>query len=189
MTFFTLSQTHRRILLALVYLYKLNRRRVKSGEISKYLGIRMTSVKNMMQNLKILGFVEGFTGAKGGYIPTKKTYTSLGITLPDESVNIPVFVNSKRVNLIIEGMDFLCLPNPNSCLIKIKALGVNKVNIGDEIFVGPTLVNSFMVRGKVVGKDYLHMLVDPKVMWTFPNDRVEECLEPVITVKAQRYDY
>jgi len=178
-----LSRAQRNILLTLVYLYKLKRRKIKSEEISEYLNMNMATVRNMMQNLKILGFVKSITGPKGGYIPTEKAYKALAITPPEEAINVPVYVNSKKIDLIVEEIEFASVGKESTA--KIKAFGVDKVNIGDEIVVGPTPVNLLVIQGRVVGKDDFHIVIELAKAWAFPKERVEECLRPVITADPE----
>lgn len=174
-----LSRAQRNILLTLVYLYKLKRRKIKSEEISEYLNMNMATVRNMMQNLKILGFVKSITGPRGGYIPTDKAYKALAITPPDKAINVPVYVNSKRADLLVEEIEFASIGRESTA--KIKAFGADKVNIGDEMIIGPTPVNLLVIQGKVVGKDDFHIVIELAKAWAFPKEKVEECLRPVIT--------
>ncbi len=176
---FELSRAQRNILLTLVYLYKLYKRKIKSEEISEYLNMNMATVRNMMQNLKVLGFVKSITGPKGGYVPTDKAYKILEITPPDKAINVPVYVNSKKANVIVEEIEFASIGNEATA--KIKAFGVDKIKIGDRIVVGPTPVNLLVVQGKVVGKDDFHIVIELEKAWAFPKEKVEECLRPVIT--------
>lgn len=150
-----ISPTQREILVALIELYEKKKDTVKGEDISSMLKRTPGTIRNQMQTLKALGYVDGVPGPKGGYIPAMKAYEALEM----EVVNKPYLVNVFRDGKPIEGVtvqkiEFTSVQNPNDCMSRVTIVGdTRKIMEHDIIKVGPTPSNHIILTGEVVGRD------------------------------------
>jgi hypothetical protein len=150
-----ISPTQREILVALIELYEKKKDTVKGEDISSMLKRTPGTIRNQMQTLKALGYVDGVPGPKGGYIPAMKAYEALEM----EVVNKPYIVNVFRDGKPIEGVtvqkiEFTSVQNPNDCMSRVTIVGdTRKIMEHDIIKVGPTPSNHIILTGEVVGRD------------------------------------
>ena len=150
-----ISPTQREILEALIELYEKKKETVKGEDISAMLNRTPGTIRNQMQTLKALGYVDGVPGPKGGYIPAMKAYEALEL----EMINKPHIVNIFRDGKPIEGInvqriEFTSVQNPDECMSRVTIVGdTRKIMEHDIIKVGPTPANHIILTGEVVGRD------------------------------------
>ena len=112
---------HKKILYALITLYKKRGRMIKADEIADFVDIYTGTVRNQMRILKSLGLVEAVCGPKGGYKPTVKAYELLGVAKPEEFTKVPVVVNDKLLeDLSVETIELPFISHPDICQARIK---------------------------------------------------------------------
>ncbi len=75
-----LSLIQKDILITLITLYHQHSHPIKGEEIADLIQRNPGTVRNQMQALKTIGFVDGAPGPKGGYIPTALAYTELNLS-------------------------------------------------------------------------------------------------------------
>lgn len=150
-----ISQTQREILNALITIYERKKEAVKGEDISGELKRNPGTIRNQMQTLKALGYVEGVPGPKGGYTPSTKAYQALNL----EQINKPYQVHVIREGKPIEGLsvqkiEFNKVSHPTDCTSVITVSGdTRKIKDHDIIKVGPTPVNHLVLQGEVIGRD------------------------------------
>ncbi|MBN2250747.1 MAG: CBS domain-containing protein [Candidatus Altiarchaeota archaeon] len=150
-----INPIQREILEALIRLYEKKKETIKGEDIAGMLHRTPGTIRNHMQTLKALGYVEGVPGPKGGYMPAMKAYEALEM----EVVKKPYLVQVCREGRPIEGlkvqkMVFTQIQNPTTCMSMITVLGdTRKIMEHDLITVGPTPVNHVTLKGEVVGRD------------------------------------
>jgi predicted transcriptional regulator len=150
-----ISPTQREIIEALIELYEKKKETVKGEDISAVLHRTPGTIRNQMQTLKALGYVDGVPGPKGGYIPAMKAYEALEL----EMLNKPHIVNIFRDGKPIEGVtvqkiEFTSVQNPDECMSRVTIVGdTRKIMEHDIIKVGPTPANHIILTGEVVGRD------------------------------------
>ncbi len=187
-----LTQIQKDILHALVTLYKKKcGSSIKGEEIAELINRNPGTVRNQMQALRALGLVEGVPGPKGGYRPTAKAYELLAITKPEIAVKVPVIVNNKVLDdLSAEEIILPALSHPTICQGIVKIVGnIKKINIGDDVVIGPTPVNELMLFGTVIGRDDTENLIVVSInkIFALPKDKVGDHMSsPIITVDANQ---
>jgi transcriptional regulator len=150
-----ITPTQREILLALINIYEKKKEPIKGEDISKVLKRNPGTIRNQMQTLKAIGYVEGVPGPKGGYSPSTKAYEALSI----EQINKPYIVNVFRDGHPIEGLtvqkiEFNKIQHPTDCTSVVTVVGdTRKIKEHDIIKVGPTPVHHLILTGEVVGRD------------------------------------
>jgi predicted transcriptional regulator len=150
-----ITPTQREILEALIQLYEKNKETVKGEEISGVLHRNPGTIRNQMQTLKALGYVEGVPGPKGGYSPSTKAYEALSF----EQIKKPYIVSIYRGGKPIEGIsvqriEFNKVAHPTDCTSVITVMGnTRQIKDHDKIKVGPTPVNRLVLIGEVIGRD------------------------------------
>ncbi len=151
----TISAPQKEIIRALIELYERKKEAVGGGEIAEMLNRASGTIRNQMQTLKALGYVDGIPGPKGGYIPTIKSYKAFDI----ETLKHPTLVRISRNNKAIEGIAvqkivFTKVPHPTKCEATITILGDSrKIRDNEVITIGPTPVNHIIIKGVVIGRD------------------------------------
>jgi len=148
-------QMHKKILYALITLYKKRGRMIKADEIADFVDIYTGTVRNQMRILKSLGLVEAVCGPKGGYKPTVKAYELLGVAKPEEFTKVPVVVNDKLLeDLSVETIELPFISHPDICQARIKLVGnIKNISAEDRIRIGPIPRSGLVIYGKVVGRD------------------------------------
>jgi predicted transcriptional regulator len=150
-----LSLIQKDILITLITLYYQHSHSVKGEEIAEVIRRNPGTVRNQMQALKTIGFVDGVPGPKGGYIPTALAYKELNLNLADGDYDVRISRNGEVVKgAKVKEIDFTTLCHPDICHAVIKLIGSAKLfEIGDQITIGPTPVNKLVIKGEVFGKD------------------------------------
>jgi hypothetical protein len=150
-----IGTAQREILDALIELYDKKKEAVKGEDISQLLKRSPGTIRNQMQTLRALGYVEGVPGPKGGYTPSLKSYEELGLEPIENPHEVPIFVDDKKIEgLSAHKILFIKVPHPNECKAIISITGdTRKIADGDNIKVGPTPVNHIIIKGVVSGRD------------------------------------
>lgn len=150
-----IGTAQREILDALIELYDKKKEAVKGEDISQLLKRSPGTIRNQMQTLRALGYVEGVPGPKGGYTPSLKSYEELGIEPIENPHEVPIYVDDKKIEgLSAHKILFIKVPHPNECKAIISITGdTRRIADGDNIKVGPTPVNHIIIKGKVSGRD------------------------------------
>jgi predicted transcriptional regulator len=150
-----LSLIQKDILITLITLYYQHSHSIKGEEIAEVIRRNPGTVRNQMQALKTIGFVDGVPGPKGGYIPTALAYKELNLNLTDGDYDVRISRNGEVVKgAKVKEIDFTTLCHPDICHAVIKLIGSAKLfEIGDQITIGPTPVNKLVIKGEVFGKD------------------------------------
>jgi len=184
-----LSLIQKDILITLITLYHKHSHSIKGEEIADMIQRNPGTVRNQMQALRAIGFVDGVPGPKGGYIPTALAYTELNLNVSEGSYD----VNISRDGEIISGarvqeIDFTTLCHPDICHAVIKLFGSAKLfEIGDHITIGPTPVNKLLLRGEVFGKDESKqlLLIATTEMISLPKHPIKTYMSsPLKTLKS-----
>jgi len=148
--------SYKESLMALIDLYEKKKSMIRGGEIAKILGKSPGTIRNQMQTLRALGYVEGIPGPKGGYKPNLKAYEAVDMEKKNEAViEVPVYQNEKKIEGIqVKKISFTDIGNPQKCSVRISVLGdTKKIRDNTQIKIGPTPVNKMIVQGKVIGRD------------------------------------
>lgn len=150
-----ISPTQREILEALIELYEKKKETVKGEDISALLKRTPGTIRNQMQTLKALGYVDGVPGPKGGYIPAMKAYEALEIEMVNKPSIVGIYRNGKPIEgVTAQKIEFTSVQNPNECMSRVTVVGdTRKIMEHDIITVGPTPVNHLILTGEVVGRD------------------------------------
>lgn len=172
-----LTPVQREVLLALVDLYHTSKgEAVKGEDIVGIINKNPGTIRNQMQALRSLGLVEGVPGPKGGYKPTTEGYQILNYVKLEREVETPVSVKGRPLDgLTVTGIDFINIPDPNTCRTRVHVIGNLKlIQIGDGIVIGPTPVNKLMIKGTVLGRDDIDnlLLVEISEMLSIPKEKV-----------------
>ncbi|WP_243666686.1 Rrf2 family transcriptional regulator [Vulcanisaeta sp. JCM 16159] len=111
-----LPSTYASILNALVELYMMSKKPVKSRDIAEKLSINEGTVRNSMVALRAMGYIESKTGPYGGYVPTQKALEY--VKMPANTVFAldiaPISINKLPTNLYVTGIELLDVINPFS---------------------------------------------------------------------------
>jgi predicted transcriptional regulator len=150
-----LSMIQKDILITLITLYHKHSHSIKGEEIADKIQRNPGTVRNQMQALRAIGFVDGVPGPKGGYIPTALAYKELNLNVTAGDYDVPISRDGEIVSgATVQEIDFTTLCHPDICHAEIKLFGSPKLfEIGDRITIGPTPVNKLLLRGEVFGKD------------------------------------
>lgn len=150
-----LSLIQKDILITLITLYHKHSHSIKGEEIADKIQRNPGTVRNQMQALRAIGFVDGVPGPKGGYIPTALAYKELNLNVTEGDYDVPISRDGEIVSgATVQEIDFTTLCHPDICHAEIKLFGSPKLfEIGDRITIGPTPVNKLLLRGEVFGKD------------------------------------
>jgi predicted transcriptional regulator len=182
-----LSLIQKEILITLITLYHQHSHAIKGEEIAEVLNRNPGTVRNQMQALKAIGFVDGVPGPKGGYNPTALAYRELSLSNIDQEATVPVLRNGEPVpGMRVTEIDFTTLCHPDLCHAMVKVAGsVKTFEIGEEITIGPTPVNKLIIRGEVSGKDEVQqsVLVSISEMISLPKKAIRNVMStPLITL-------
>jgi predicted transcriptional regulator len=182
-----LSLIQKEILITLITLYHQYSHAIKGEEIAEVLNRNPGTVRNQMQALKAIGFVDGVPGPKGGYNPTALAYRELNLSNLDQEATVPVLRNGNPVpGVRVTEVDFTTLCHPDLCHAMVKVAGsVKTFEIGEEITIGPTPVNKLIIRGEVYGKDEVQqsVLISISEMISLPKKAIRSFMSsPLITL-------
>ncbi len=150
-----ISSTQREILEALVELYEKKKESIKGEDISGMLHRTPGTIRNQMQTLKAMGYVDGVPGPKGGYMPAMKAYEALDLHVVKKPYLVNVYRDNKPVDgLAVQRIEFSQIHNPNECTALITVMGDTRQILDHDILkVGPTSQNHLILRGEVIGRD------------------------------------
>ncbi|MDD1668088.1 MAG: CBS domain-containing protein [Methanomicrobiales archaeon] len=182
-----LSLIQKEILITLITLYHQHSHAIKGEEIAEVLNRNPGTVRNQMQALKAIGFVDGVPGPKGGYNPTALAYRELNLSNLDQEATVPVLRNGEPVpGMRVTEVDFTTLCHPDLCHAMVKVGGsVKTFEIGEEITIGPTPVNKLIIRGEIYGKDEVQqsILLSISEMISLPKKAIRNFMStPLITL-------
>lgn len=180
----------REILDALIELYEKKKETVKGEDISQLLNRSPGTIRNQMQTLRALGYVEGVPGPKGGYTPSIKAYEELGLEPIENPLEVPIQVDDHKLEgLTVQKILFIKVPHPSECMAVISVGGdTRKIPDNCNIKVGPTPVNHIIIKGKVSGRDDIkkEILIDAKSITSVPKGRVGDvATRKLITIKSE----
>jgi hypothetical protein len=150
-----LTSSQKKILRALINLYRQTEDAVKGEDIAEEVNRNPGTIRNQMQSLKALQLVEGVPGPKGGYKPTANAYEALEVQKMDEPAAVPLRHNGDLVEgANVEEIDLSSVHHPELCRAEIYVQGsVRDFHEGDEIEVGPTPLSKLVIKGIIDGKD------------------------------------
>ena len=182
-----LSLIQKEILITLITLYHQHSHAIKGEEIAEVLNRNPGTVRNQMQALKTIGFVDGVPGPKGGYNPTALAYRELNLSNIDREATVPIARNGEPVpGMRVTEVDFTTLCHPDLCHAMVKLVGsVKTFEMGEEIAIGPTPVNKLIIRGEVIGKDEVQqsVLISISEMISLPKRAIRTYMStPLITL-------
>ncbi|NCS91652.1 MAG: CBS domain-containing protein [Candidatus Altiarchaeum hamiconexum] len=200
-----ISTVYKEILGGLITIHEKKRGSIKGEEIAALLDKTAGTIRNQMQTLRALGYVDGIPGPKGGYLPTLKAYEVLRFEHSEYFIEVPVYQNNERVEgLIVQQIIFSNVSDPKACRCTIKILGDTfKIHDGNMLKVGPTPINKIMVVGKVIGRNdadkeillatksitsvprykVCDMIVNQRLVSFNPDTALSECEETLIRNK------
>ncbi len=146
-----LSFTQREILRVLVELYSRSQKLVKSTAIANALGRDEGTIRNVILNLKSLGFVESKTGPAGGYKPTGRAYNYLRALSDIAPAYAKIRKNGDEVNVYVVGVELMDLTNQHSTKAVLKVAGdIDLLKPGDLIKAGPLPTYRLILSGVVL---------------------------------------
>jgi predicted transcriptional regulator len=182
-----LSLIQKEILITLITLYHQHSHAIKGEDIADVLKRNPGTVRNQMQALKAIGFVDGVPGPKGGYNPTALAYRELDLSKLDQEVTVPILRKGEPVaGMRVTEVDFTTLCHPDLCHAMVKVAGsVKTFEIGEEITIGPTPVNKLIIRGEIFGKDEVQqsILISISEMISLPKKPIRDYMStPLITL-------
>jgi len=182
-----LSLIQKEILITLIALYHQHSHAIKGEEIAEVRKRNPGTVRNQMQALKAIGFVDGVPGPKGGYNPTALAYRELNLSNLEKEVTVPILRNGKPVpGMGVTEVDFTTLCHPDLCHATVKVAGsVKTFEIGEEVTIGPTPVNKLIIRGEIFGKDEVQqsILLSISEMISLPKKAIRNYMStPLITL-------
>jgi len=150
-----ISSVQREILGALIELYEKKKETIRGEDIAELLHRTPGTVRNQMQTLKALGYVDGVPGPRGGYTPAMKAYEALGMEMIEKPSTVYVYRDGEMIEgLSVQKIVFSQVSHPTECKAVITILGdTRKLGDHDVITVGPTPVNHVILKGEVIGRD------------------------------------
>jgi predicted transcriptional regulator len=150
-----LTPSQKKILEALINLYRETETAVKGEDIAEEVDRNPGTIRNQMQSLKALQLVEGVPGPKGGYKPTGNAYDALQIQEMDQAADVPFRHNGDLIEgANVQEIDLTSVHHPELCRAEIRLQGsISNFHEGDTITVGPTPLSKLLIEGTLDGKD------------------------------------
>lgn len=150
-----LTPSQKKILEALINLYRGTESAVKGEDIAAEVDRNPGTIRNQMQSLKALQLVEGVPGPKGGYKPTGAAYDALQIEEMEEAADVPLERNGELIaGANVQEIDLISVHHPENCRADVRLQGtIANFQEGDTVKVGPTPLSKLVIEGTVVGKD------------------------------------
>jgi predicted transcriptional regulator len=147
-----LSSSQKKILKALLDLYKEQSEPIKSEAIARMTGRSNGTIRNMMISLRALQLVESIAGPKGGYIPTVQAFELFRMPMPEQWEEVPVIVEGKQISASVSDIGLSKVPSPAESTAEITISGdVSQIKVGERIIIGPTPRSNLLVKGEVIG--------------------------------------
>jgi len=150
-----LTPSQKKILEALINLYRESETAVKGEDIAEEVDRNPGTIRNQMQSLKALQLVEGVPGPKGGYKPTGTAYDALEIQEMDQAADVPLEHNGELTEgANVQEIDLTSVHHPELCRAEIRLQGsISDFHEGDSVVVGPTPLSKLRIVGTLDGKD------------------------------------
>lgn len=172
----SLTAPQKEIVIALLELYDKKRCLVKSKEIAHRTGRDEGTVRNIMPLLRVLGLVDAVPGPKGGYIPTSKAYEGFNVPKNIHSLSVPIYtLRGEKTDITVTDILFKSVFSPDFCQAILKVIGnISKLNVGEDLVVGPTPSGRMIIEGNVKGRDDMHgeILLDVINLISIPREKV-----------------
>ncbi|WP_291766135.1 CBS domain-containing protein [Caldivirga sp. UBA161] len=183
--------TYMRVVEALLELYNMHKRPIKSKEIADKLGMNEGTIRNIMVALKAMNLVDSKTGPYGGFIPSQKAVEFVKSPMVINPVNdiAQIFVNGKPINVYATGIELVNVFNPYMSKAVIKILGnVKAIHPGDNVRIGPTINARIIVEGIVLEDNSLskELVIVIKKLLAIPKIKVLDVMTKELAVV--RYD-
>jgi len=185
----TISTTQREILDALIRFYEKRKGAIKGDDLAKELERSSGTIRNQMQTLRALGYVDGVPGPKGGYTPAMKAYAVFDLEQIEEPTHVGIYRGKEMVeDLDLQKIVLTNIAHPSECMAVLTVLGdTRKIEDYEYIIAGPTPVNHVIVSGKVIGRDDTksEIMLECSGISSIPKGRVKDlAVKKLITVKA-----
>ena len=150
-----LTPSQKKILEALINLFRDAESAVKGEQIAEEVDRNPGTIRNQMQSLKALQLVEGVPGPKGGYKPTGTAYDALEIQEMDQAADVPLEHDGEGVpGANVQEIDLTSVHHPELCRAEIRLQGsISDFHEGDSVAVGPTPLSKLRIEGTLDGKD------------------------------------
>lgn len=175
-----LSLIYRENLRVLIELYEKNKTAVRGEEIAKVLNKTPGTIRNQMQTLRALGYVDGIPGPKGGYKPSILAYNELHRKEAEYLVEVPIYQDNEKVEGInVQEISFTNVNNPQECKSIISVSGdTTKIREFANLKIGPTPINKIILVGKVIGRDDTErrILLETKTIISIPKQKISELI-------------
>lgn len=172
----SLTAPQKEIVIALLELYDKKRCLVKSKEIAHRTGRDEGTVRNIMPVLRAIGLVDAVPGPKGGYIPTSKAYEGFNVPKNIHSLSVPIYtLKGEKTDITVTDILFKSVFSPDFCQAMLKVMGnISKLNVGEDLVVGPTPSGRMIIEGRVKGRDDMHgeILLDVINLISIPREKV-----------------
>jgi predicted transcriptional regulator len=186
----SLTAPQKDIMISLLELYDKNQSLVKSKEIATRTGRNEGTVRNVMPVLRAIGLVEAVPGPKGGYMPTSKAYESFNVPKSLRSLSVPIYTKKgENTDVTVTDILFKSVFSPDFCQALLKVIGnLSKLNISEDLVIGPTPSGRMIIEGKVTGRDDLHgeILLDVINLISIPKEKVRNVMsQKLVTVPAK----
>lgn len=176
----SLTSPQKEIMVALIELYEKKKSLVKSKDIAVKTGRDEGTIRNIMPVLRALGLVEAVPGPKGGYMPTSKAYESFSIPKQFRTLTVPIYRrNGENAGVTVTDILFKSVYSPDFCQVLLKVVGdVSKLDVGEELVVGPTPSGRMVIEGRIVGRDEIHgeILLEVINIVSIPKERVRNLM-------------
>ncbi|ABW01947.1 CBS domain-containing protein [Caldivirga maquilingensis] len=179
--------TYMRVVEALLELYNMHKRPIKSKEIADKLGMNEGTIRNIMVALKAMNLVDSKTGPYGGFIPSQKAVEFVKSPMVINPVNdiAQIFVNGKPINVYATGIELVNVFNPYMSKAIIKILGnVKAIHPGDNVRIGPTINARIIIEGIVLEDNSLskELVIVIKKLLAIPKIRVLDVMTKELAV-------
>ena len=176
-----LNESQYKTLSALIDLYEEKKAPVRGEEIADRTSRTSGTIRNQMQILHALGYVEGTPGPKGGYIPSIKAYESMGIEAIESPVNVPIYQDGEEIEgLYVEGIALIKVPHPSECAAIVSVIGdTKKIRDRGYVKIGPTPLNHIILKGAVIGRDDTRreILIETESITSIPKETAESFIK------------
>lgn len=181
-------QAYMRVVEALLELYNMYKRPIKSKEIADKLNMNEGTIRNIMIALKAMNLVDSKTGPYGGFIPSQKAIEFVKSPMIVNPVNdiAQIYVNGKPLNIYATSIELINIFNPYMSKAVVKVLGnIKLVHPGDNVRIGPTANARVIIEGVVLEDNSLskELVIVIKKLLAIPKIKVVDVMtKELITV-------
>ncbi|MGQ9759207.1 MAG: CBS domain-containing protein [Candidatus Methanomethylicaceae archaeon] len=176
----SLRSPQKEIIVSLIELYEKNKCLIKSKDIAISTGRNEGTIRNIMPVLRSLGLVEAVPGPKGGYMPTIKAYECFSISKQFRTLSVPIHKKSgEDTGITVTDIIFKGVYSPDFCQALFKIVGdPSKLNLGEDLVVGPTPSGRMIIEGRIVGRDEIHneILLEVINIISIPREKVKNLM-------------